>query len=152
MKEYLLQFLTNHVLMAAILGWAVAQGSKIIYESIQYGFSTERLSGGGGMPSAHSATVTALTTAALLTYGPGSFAFPIALFFSIIVIYDARNVRYETGREAAALNKLREEQIARGEEPMYAKPLAEKMGHTVPEIIVGIIIGIVCGALICILI
>ena len=143
-----MQFLTNRVLMAAILGWAVAQGSKIIYESIRYGFSVERLTGGGGMPSAHSATVTALATSALLVYGPGSFAFPIALFFAIIVIYDAKNVRYETGREAAVLNQIREEQIRRGEEPFLGKPLDEKMGHTVPEIIAGILVGIICGAVV----
>ena len=146
MKEYLMQFLTNRVLMAAILGWAVAQGSKIIYESVRYGFSVERLTGGGGMPSAHSATVTALATAALLTYGPGSFAFPIALFFAIIVIYDAKNVSYETGQQAVVLNRMREEQIARGEEPFLEKSLDEKMGHTVPEIIAGIVVGIICGA------
>lgn len=148
MKDYLMQFLTNRVLMAAILGWAVAQGSKIIYESVRYGFSLERLTGGGGMPSAHSATVTALVTATLLVYGPGSFAFPVALFFAIIVIYDAKNVRYETGREAAVLNKMREEQIRRGEEPFLEKPLDEKMGHTLPEIIAGIVVGICCGAIV----
>lgn len=148
MKDYLMQFLTNRVLMAAILGWAVAQGSKIIYESVRYGFSLERLTGGGGMPSAHSATVTALVTATLLVYGPGGFAFSVALFFAIIVIYDAKNVRYETGREAAVLNKMREEQIRRGEEPFLEKPLDEKMGHTLPEIIAGIVVGICCGAIV----
>jgi uncharacterized protein len=51
--------------------------------------------GSGGMPSAHSTFVIALATAMGLKYGATSDEFLICLVFSIIIIYDAMNVRYQ---------------------------------------------------------
>ena len=58
-------------------------------------------------------------------------------------------VRMETGREAQVLNKLRERDLAEGKEPLFNKPLREKIGHTLPEIIVGGLIGIAAALIVC---
>lgn len=60
----------------------------------------------GWMPSVHSAVVTSLTTAVALKYGVSSDLFAISLWFTVIIIYDAINIRYEAGLHAMAINKL----------------------------------------------
>ena len=53
------------------------------------------------MPSSHSATVTGLVVSTAIVEGLGGFPFVMALFFAIIVIYDAAGVRMETGARGA---------------------------------------------------
>ena len=152
--KFLIDMATNPVLVSAAAGWFCAQFLKILGEILKGDFSLKRLKGGGGMPSAHSATVVGLTTGAAITYGGGSFALAISLFFAIIVMYDAMGVRYETGREARALNLLDRERreretTAADREPLLEKPLEEKMGHTLPEIIAGVLVGLIAGIIVC---
>ncbi len=59
-----------------------------------------------GMPSVHSAVVTALTMAVALKYWVWSDLFAICLWFTVIIIYDAINIRYEAWLHAVAINKL----------------------------------------------
>ena len=97
----------NVVFMAAATGWFVAQILKtIIYALINKTFDAERLVGSGGMPSSHSATVCALATAAGIQYGGGSFQFAVSAILAIIVMYDARGVRRETGIQAQVINEM----------------------------------------------
>ncbi len=145
----LTDLIRNPIFLSAGGAWLVAQVSKIIYETARNGFRADRLTGGGGMPSSHSATVTAVTVGCLLSYSAQSPEFAIALFFSMVVIYDAMGVRLETGKQAKILNAMRERDIAEGRKPFFDEPLDEKMGHTLPEVIVGIVIGIVLAALMC---
>ncbi len=152
MINFLRDLFTNPLFLAAASGWFVAQASKMILEALKNGFHPERLSGGGGMPSAHSATVVGLLCETGIRYGAAGFEFVIALFFVIIVIYDAMGVRYTTGREAAALNRLRRRDLEAGNSPVTDHDLDEKMGHTLPEIIVGCIIGILCAVIVHLLI
>ena len=54
----------NYVLIAALLAWLVAQVCKTLLVLVtKKKFDAERLVGSGGMPSAHSATVCALSIA-----------------------------------------------------------------------------------------
>ena len=131
------QLLANKVLLSAGLGWFAAQAGKMIVEFVKGDFTPARLAASGGMPSSHSATVTALTVATALTYGVSGFEFAIAVIFSFIVIYDARGVRYEVGRVGRAINRMQARSVSQGEEPLYVKPLKELMGHTLPQIGVG---------------
>ena len=57
------------------------------------------------MPSAHTAVTVSLTTALALKYWITSDLFALALSFTVIIIYDAINVRYEAWLHAWALNK-----------------------------------------------
>ncbi len=60
----------------------------------------------GGMPSVHSALVVSTTTAMAIKYWISSDLFAIALSFTVIILYDAINVRFEAGLHASAINKL----------------------------------------------
>ena len=142
--SFLIDLIHNRVLLAAVLSWFLAQGLKMVLDLINGRFTVNRLSGGGGMPSAHSATVCGLTAATALTSGGSSPEFAIALF----LMYDAMGVRYETGQQAKILNRLRVRDAKEGKEEIQEKPLEEKMGHTLPEIAAGCFIGILVGILI----
>lgn len=130
--------------MAAVSGWFVAQVLKtIIHLILNKKFVAERLVGSGGMPSSHSATVCALTTAACLEFGPGSFEFAISLILSIIVMHDAMGVRRETGIQARILNEIMEtfEKMGRSELSAQDK-LKELVGHTPLQVLIGALLGI----------
>ena len=145
----LMDLITNRIFVATAAAWLVAQVLKVIIDAAKNGFSAERLTGSGGMPSSHSATVTGLVVSTAIVEGLGGFPFVMALFFAIIVIYDAAGVRMETGREAQLLNRLLERDKAEGREPLYEGNLREKMVHTIPEIIIGMILGAVVAVIVC---
>lgn len=58
------------------------------------------------MPSVHSAVVVSITMAIWIKYWINSDLFALALSFTVIIIYDAINVRFEAWQHAAAINKL----------------------------------------------
>lgn len=101
------------------------------------------------MPSSHSATVTGLACAAAFVDGGNSTEFVLALFLAFIVMYDAMGVRYETGREAAALNELNRRIRGKGGKPLTEGKMDEKIGHTLPQIIAGMLIGIATASILC---
>lgn len=138
--------LNNRIFMSAVTGWLVAQVLKvIIYAIINKSFRVERFVGSGGMPSSHSATVCALTTATVLEYGTSSFEFAIAGILAIIVMYDARGVRLETGKQAEAINQLFTLLTDQHVEPVVK--LKELVGHTPLQVAVGAVLGIIIALL-----
>jgi len=147
--DFLTELLSNKVLISAVCGWFFSQALKMIIESVKGGFSLSRLRGGGGMPSAHSSTVSSLAVSTLITDGAGSSQAAIAFFLAVIVIYDAMGVRYTTGRQSRILNRLRDREKEAGEEPLFDEQLEEKMGHTVPEIAAGIVLGTLTAIIVC---
>ena len=90
----------------------------------------------GGMPSAHSAFVTALSVAVGMAGGFGSDLFAVSCVFSLIVIYDSFRLRGAVEKQARALNAL----LARHPE-VGAGRLSEMVGHSPAEIAVGIAAG-----------
>lgn len=147
--EFLTGLITNKVFLSAAASWFIAQMSKIIIEIAKGEFTVERLRGGGGMPSSHSATVTGLACAAAFVDGGNSTEFVLALFLAFIVMYDAMGVRYETGREAAALNELNRRIRGKGGKPLTEGKMDERIGHTLPQIIAGMLIGIATASILC---
>lgn len=154
--ENLQILLHNKMLMAPILGWAAAQILKtIINFIITKEFKFERLVGSGGMPSSHSATVVGLMYATAYCKGISGFEFPMAASFALIVMYDAMNVRMETGKQAIILNLfLKNEEIIKhlkdaGKGEWAKIILKEYVGHTPSQVIGGILVGILVGYLVC---
>lgn len=142
--EFLRELVNNTVFMAAVSGWFIAQVLKtIIHLILNKKFVAERLVGSGGMPSSHSATVCALSTASCLEFGPGSFEFAVSLILSIIVMHDAMGVRRETGIQAKILNEIMEtfERMGRSELSAQDK-LKEFVGHTPLQVLIGALLGI----------
>ena len=147
--DWLKALVTNPFLLAGLGSWFVAQVLKtLIHTIINKKFTWERMVGDGGMPSGHSATVTAVATMALLVCGPGSFQFAVAAILAVIVCHDAMGVRLETGKQAVLLNeivKAFEDVMKSGELPEVK--LKEFVGHTPIQVIAGILIGIGNAAL-----
>ncbi len=146
--HFVLELFNNKIFLAPAAGWFLAQLIKILVDIVKGGFCKERLYGGTGMPSSQAATVAALIVITRAKFGAGSFEFALVLFFGFIVICDARGVRYETQRQGKALNNLNEERKEQGKQPLDIMKFKERVGHTVPEIVVGIIIGIVCALIV----
>lgn len=139
----LTQLFHNTIFMSAATGWLVAQVLKtIIHAVVNKTFDAERLVGSGGMPSSHSATVCALATAAGMEYGLGSAEFAISAILAIIVMYDARGVRLETGLQAQVINEMMDFFKNMGKKMSYEDRLKEFIGHTPLQVAAGAILGV----------
>ncbi|MBR6358226.1 MAG: divergent PAP2 family protein [Lachnospiraceae bacterium] len=150
--NWFLQLISNRILIIAIIAWFVAQVLKTIINFIvNKEWKLERLVGSGGMPSSHSATVCSLATATAFAYGLGSFEFAIAAILAIIVMYDARGVRRETGKQAVVIKQITEylEAIQQGTlTPEFEEEkLKELVGHTPLQVGMGAILGTLIGIL-----
>lgn len=147
MGTFLRGMLENRVLLAAVAGWTVAQVLKTILVLVMEGeLRLERLMGSGGMPSSHSATVCAMATACAMVYGSDSGQFAIASIFAFIVMYDACNVRLETGKQAVAIKELQDLLQKMGQNLSAEEKLKELVGHTLPQVLVGALLGTLIGA------
>ncbi len=152
--NYFQLLIHNKLLMAAICGWASAQILKTLIDLlITKEFTAERLFGSGGMPSSHSATVCALATSAAITTGINSSIFAVSAVMAIIVMYDARGVRRETGNQAEIINQIMD--FLKNEHPdketlvFPHEQLKELIGHTPLQVLMGALLGILIGFLYC---
>lgn len=143
--KVLQELLHNDILLAGILSWFVAQVIKtILYAVINKELDLTRLMGDGGMPSAHSATVTAVAAMTGLLCGFGSPLFALACILAIIVMHDAMGVRLETGKQAKLLNEMVTLLEALGQPKLsMEKKLKEFVGHTPSQVMAGMLLGIV---------
>lgn len=133
----------NRILLSAATGWIIAQVLKtIIHTYFTKNFDAERLVGGGGMPSSHSATVCALAAAVALEYGSSSVEFALAAVFALVVMYDAIGVRQETGKQAKVLNDMIELFSHMGKSVDIEKQLKEFIGHTPFQVLIGGLLGV----------
>ena len=137
------ELLDNQVLVSSVIGWTVAQVLKTLIDfAMNRSFHVERLTGSGGMPSSHSATVCGLTTAAFLEYGASSFEFAVSFVMSMVVMYDAIGVRRETGKQAKLLNSILMENPLKLNAEVLQEKLKEYVGHTPLQVLAGAILGI----------
>ena len=139
-------------LVAFAGGFALAQLWKFVEgivhhknhpEMAHFGTAVAYIFRSGGMPSGHSASMTALTVYLGCTEGFNSSIFALAVASTIIIFYDAIHVRYAVGEQGKALNGLLEEQ---GKKQL---PIVE--GHTVSQVAIGAILGVFVGILVYIL-
>ncbi len=141
---------SNRILVAAFFGWLSAQVLKtIIYVLVIKEFNAERLTGDGGMPSSHSATVMALVTSTFYSFGAGSFEFAISGVLALIVMHDAMGVRRETGIQAKVINNMMDWFQKLDSDIPVEEKLKEFVGHTPLQVLFGAILGVVVGIIIC---
>lgn len=135
------EILQNTPLWAALIGWAAAQGIKIILTLItDRKFDASRIMGTGGMPSSHSSFTMALSFSIGKYHGFDSPLFAIALIFSFVTMYDAQGIRRAAGKHAEILNNL----ILEHKMPDVGE-LKELLGHTPLEVAAGAMLGLAIG-------
>ncbi|SMB92945.1 divergent PAP2 family protein [Deinococcus hopiensis] len=143
MNTPLADLLGNRWLWTALLASTTAQVVKVLLILlIERRWRPEAFMETGGMPSSHSAMVTALATGVAITQGLGSPLFAAAAVFALIVMYDATGVRHSSGQQARLLNDLVEELRAVVREGFAPLPLRVLLGHTYLEVLVGTLLGI----------
>lgn len=139
--------INNDVLIVSLAAWLIAQIAKIVINAIvTKKFDIERLVGDGGMPSGHSATVTAMALMTGFRCGFSSPVFGLAMVLAIIVMHDATGVRQEAGKHARSIIELADiynEYIAEDDEELKLEKLKTLVGHTPLQVACGAGVGIV---------
>ncbi len=133
------------VFVAFICGWFFAQSGKLIGDTI----AKKRLLTvseiinvfvrSGGMPSGHTASFVGVSAYLGMKYGFSSGIFGLATCTSIIVIYDAVNVRYAVGEQGKLLNAIVHNQN------VGKRKIKVVEGHTVPQVCIGAVLGVAIG-------
>lgn len=140
------ELLHNQALWPSFVAVLIVQSMKVILVWVtERRLVLARMLETGGMPSSHSAGVAALATSIGLIYGLGSPYFALAAVLGGIVIYDATGIRRAAGVQAELINELVEELshlFTEGFQPQVLKTL---LGHTYPQVAVGVLIGVMVG-------
>jgi acid phosphatase family membrane protein YuiD len=138
----LLALLQNKVLIAGLIAWALAQIIKIPLDFLRTRkWNWALLLTTGGMPSSHSALMTATTLAIGLYHGLDHPTFALGVAITMIVTYDAAGVRQQAGIHARRINVIFGE-LLHGH-PINEKDLREVLGHTPLEVLGGTILGLI---------
>ena len=131
----------NKALIAGLTAWAVAQVIKIPLDYLRTRrWNWSLLLTTGGMPSSHSALMTATTLAIGLYQGLDSPVFALGVVITMVVTYDAAGVRQQAGIHAQRINVIMAE-LLKGH-PINERDLREVLGHTPLEVIGGILLGV----------
>lgn len=140
--KFFLELFSNPCILSCLGAWITAQIIKTVLHVVTHKeWNLRRLFGDGGMPSGHTATVTALATACGLTQGFDSAVFAVSAVLTVVVCKDAVGVRRETEKQAKLLNKM-VSALETEQAPLTEEPLNTFIGHTPLQIAVGAVIGI----------
>ena len=138
----------NPFLLSALTAWFIAQVLKVLIEFIILKkWNWALLFQAGGMPSSHSAMVSATALSIGMVVGFDQAVFALSSVIAMIVIYDATGVRRQSGQQAVLINSIIEE-LSKGKIPPQEK-LKEVLGHTPGEAILGTMLGLSIAFVIC---
>ena len=136
---------TNSAIVVPMIAWLAAQFLKTLINSVvTRKFDWHRLFGDGGMPSAHSATVTSLALVIGDKCGFDSSMFGLAVMFAIIVMHDALGVRRETGKQAVAMLRIADvlkDYFEEHDIDLKTEKLKVLVGHTPTQVACGALLG-----------
>ncbi len=123
----------EHLILVPAIAFILSVVLKWIYSIIKkWKLDPSVALGSWGMPSAHTAVAVSLTTALALKYGIWSDYFAMALSFTVIIIYDAINIRFEAWLHASAINKY-----------IWERKFRESLWHLPSEAFAWSILGII---------
>ncbi len=132
---------SNYAIWLPVASALLVQTYKFCWEWYSAGdYDFQVLFRSGGMPSSHTAMVTSLATVVAWREGFGTTTFAIAAVMALFVMYDARGLRQESGKQAYVLNQLVHE-FFRGN-PIHDLHLEELVGHTTKQVFVGAVCGV----------
>jgi len=133
--------LQNKVLVSAVMAWILGQSLKFPLEFIiNKRWNWGIMFSSGGLPSSHSALVTAVALSIGLQEGFNTSLFALSASLAVIVIYDAAGVRRQAGIHAERINEIMRNFIESGHFP--EEDLKEMLGHTPFEVISGVLLGV----------
>lgn len=136
------QLLHNYVLIAALIAWGIAQALKVPIEYIStHKVNWVLLLRAGGMPSSHSALVTAAAHSIGLFMGFNTGLFALAIVLAMVVIYDATGIRRQAGKHAELINAMLRD-LATGH-MVQQEQLKEVLGHTPLQAFGGVALGLI---------
>ena len=143
------ELFSNRILWCCVTAWFSAQTVKYLIDGLRHqGWSPKSaLFGSGGMPSSHTAVMSALSTTAGMQNGFDSLIFAICFVLMFIVMTDATGVRRETGRQGSAINLLMDWVTQETDPTAENKDLKERVGHSPMEVLVGFLWGVGCALL-----
>jgi acid phosphatase family membrane protein YuiD len=132
--------------IAALVSGTAAQIMKVVIDLVQKRtFNPLRVLDTGGMPSSHTAVVTALTVGVAVYQGVSSPLFGISLIFSLYFVFEATGLRQEVGNQARVLNEIIEK--FKETHHINADSLRELIGHTWAEVLGGFALGLLVALL-----
>jgi len=142
----------NRALATALLAVGAAQALKLPLTRATKGrWDWAQLTQTGGMPSSHSAGVSALAAYIACKRGVSALDFAVSALFGGIVMYDAMGIRRAAGEIAVEVNDLDEqvERLAERHPGAYharrRKELREQLGHLPREVLGGALLGVALG-------
>jgi hypothetical protein len=141
LQEILRTLLTNKLLLTALTALVLAQINKVLIEYWRTkSWRASLFTSAGGMPSSHSALVSALTVSVGLHSGFGTPLFAVTAVISLVVMFDAAGVRRAAGKQAEAINFLFSKLENQGLK--LDNKLKELIGHSPIEVVAGAALGI----------
>jgi len=146
----LIDFFSNPVGISTMIGWILAQLIKVPVEYLRHKrWDWTLLLNAGGMPSSHSALMTAVATSIGLNVGWDSPMFALALAIAGIVVYDATGVRRQAGLHAERINQIVRELLhLKKLEDDQVSYLREIIGHTPGEAVAGVFFGMLIALMV----
>lgn len=143
-----LEIIRHPWFVSAFLAGGIAQFIKLVTGWIRRrSFDWNFLTTPGGMPSAHSALVTALAVAVGLTDGFDSPEAMIAVGLGTITMADAISIRRAAGEHAQLLNRIVDR--LNEKDAFEARRLVERLGHKRREVVAGILFGTLVAICVC---
>ncbi|MGB4594618.1 MAG: divergent PAP2 family protein [Anaerolineaceae bacterium] len=151
MTNSIFDILRNPAAIAGLLAWFLAQGLKPLFNYFSaHKWDWMLIISPGGMPSSHSALMTAVTISIGMTVGWGTPLFALSLAISGVVVYDAMGVRRQAGIQAKRINKLVEEVFNKTASTEYViENLREIIGHSPAEAVGGVAFGMTIALIVC---
>ena len=154
MWDYIVQSRNNFVqifpekippIFIVLLVGVIIQFVKIIIDSIrEKRICFDHIFISWWFPSFHTWVVSSVTVLALLADWIRSITFAIALTFSMLIAYDAMNVRYQTWKHAEYLNAIRrdlQDNFLMTEQ--RKSKLKERLWHTPLEVLWGFLFWVI---------
>ncbi|WP_088007444.1 divergent PAP2 family protein [Indiicoccus explosivorum] len=142
----------NRGIITAFSAIGLAQGLKILtHKNLTGEWDWRQAFTTGGMPSSHSAGVSALASYVASHRGARHTETALAVVFGVIVMYDAQGIRRHTGEIAQLVNDLEDSFVSISadfpslEYVQREEELKELLGHQPIEVLGGGLIGLLLG-------
>lgn len=140
----------NPVIVSVIIASIMAQILKLPLEFLRTKkWDWSLIFGTGDMPSSHSAVMTAAAAGVGHYVGFDTPLFGLAFAITMVVVYDATNIRRQAGFHAQQINRIIKEIFEGKIKPVEDfDELREVLGHSPIEAVGGIILGILVSVIV----